>query len=128
MRKSTACLAIALTCLAVRPCGAADHVLAPGEAQRAAAAAAGRRAFDLEAVSAVLATPEALATGRALGVDAERLASTAAALSDAELAELAARARALGTDPVAGLDPDVRQLLIIFLIVAIVILVFQAVD
>jgi hypothetical protein len=51
-----------------------------------------------------------------------------AALSDTELRDLAARAQALEQDPVAGLSSDVNQLLIIFLIVAIVILVLQAVD
>jgi hypothetical protein len=38
------------------------------------------------------------------------------------------RAQALNADPVAGLDQDIRTLLVIFLIVAIVILVLQAVD
>jgi hypothetical protein len=51
-----------------------------------------------------------------------------ATLSDAELRDLAVRARALEQDPAAGLSSDVNQLLIIFLIVAIVILVLQAVD
>ena len=37
-------------------------------------------------------------------------------------------AEALQSDPVAGLDDDIKTLLIIFLIVAIVILVLQAVD
>ena len=54
--------------------------------------------------------------------------AAAATLSDAELAELAARAAALQSDPIAALDSDIVMLLKIFLIVAIVILVLQAVD
>jgi hypothetical protein len=56
------------------------------------------------------------------------LQSGLAALSSTELRQLAERAAALRGDPAAGLSSDVNTLLIIFLVVAIVILVLQAVD
>ena len=90
-------------------------------------AAAGRQA-DLRALDAVLASPQAGQAMEALGQDRERLRQGVLALSDAELRNLAVRAKALQADPTAGLSGDVNQLLIIFLIVAIVILVLKAVD
>jgi hypothetical protein len=129
MRSKWILAAVAVAFLASRRAGAEDHLLPAGAAQQAAAAAAAERGRDLADVAAALATPEARAAAQRLGQDADRLADAATTLSDAELADLAARARALGRDPVAGdLDPTIRQLLIIFLIVAIVILVFQAID
>ena len=62
-----------------------------------------------------------------MGVDLPTLKGAAASLSGDELRDLAARASALGTDPAAGLSRDVDQLLVVFLIVAIVILVIKAV-
>jgi hypothetical protein len=76
----------------------------------------------------VLSAPEAAAAAAAAGTSVAELRGALSTLSDGELRDLAARASALSSDPVAGLDPDVKQLLVIFLIVAIVILVFQAVD
>jgi hypothetical protein len=64
-----------------------------------------------------------------VGADVDALRRAAPTLTDAELREVAARAAALDQDPVAGVsDHDIRWLLYIFLIVAIVILVIQAVD
>ena len=129
MRKSLAVLAaiLTITTLAV-PAPAQQHVVAPEAAQARLAEAAEQRARQLAVVDSILATPEASAAAAALGQDTGRLRAALPALSDAELSDLAARAEALQADPVAGLDSDIRQLLIIFLIVAIVILVFQAID
>jgi len=64
-----------------------------------------------------------------VGANLEDLRGATAALSDADLRDLATRAAALQADPVAGVsDNDIRWLLYIFLIVAIVILVIKAVD
>ena len=49
-------------------------------------------------------------------------------LDDRDLADLATRARTLRLDPRAGIDKDIHDLLVLFLIIAIVILVLQAVD
>ena len=74
-----------------------------------------------------LATPEAAQAASSVGVDIASVRATVPSLSDAELADLSTRAAALEGDPVAGLDHDIKLLLEIFLIVAIVILVLRAV-
>jgi hypothetical protein len=79
-------------------------------------------------VDRVLSSPRAEAAAAAVGADLGRVRAAVATLSDEDLADVAARAAALQTDPVAALDSDIRTLLMIFLIVAIVILVLQAVD
>ena len=79
-------------------------------------------------VDRVLSSSAAASAASALGTDIGRVRAALPALSDAELQDLARRATALDADPVAGLDDDIRTLLIIFLIVAIVIMVLKAVD
>jgi hypothetical protein len=75
-------------------------------------------------VDQALSSPEAAVAASALGVDLGRLGASTPALSDEELRDLAARAAALGSDPVAGaMDRDVKLLVMILLIVAIVALV-----
>jgi hypothetical protein len=110
------------------PARAGDHLIgAPQAEQRLLERSAARRA-DQQAVEGVLATPQAAAAAAAVGADLARVRAGVATLSDADLAELAARAAALQKDPVAALDSDIKLLLMIFLIVAIVVLVLQAVD
>jgi hypothetical protein len=130
MRTSLAVLAAGLivTSAVAAPARAQQHVVPPEAAQARLAEAAAQRAHQLAVVDAVLSSPEAVAAAASLGQDAQRLRAAVPALGDQELRDLAARAEALQADPVAGLDSDIRQLLIIFLIVAIVILVLQAVD
>jgi hypothetical protein len=127
MKRLLACL-VGVVVLSTPPARAAEHLVAGAEVASALQAAAGRRAQALARLEGVLAAPEAAGAAARVGASVAELRSGLASLSDAELQDLALRAAALETDPVAGLDPDVRQLLIIFLIVAIVILVFQAVD
>ena len=116
-----------LACAAV-PARAAEHLVATGEIEARLAAADQGRQADLAGLEHFLASPAAERGARALGQDSRAVSRSLQALSDAELRDLAARAQALEQDPVAGLSSDVNQLLIIFLIVAIVILVLQAVD
>jgi hypothetical protein len=127
MRKCLAVLLVAALLPAHRAFSE-EHLLAPVAAQARLREAAAARARDLAVVDQVLATPEAAAAAARLGADMGRLRAAVPSLSDAEVRDLASRAAALRTDPVAGLDSDIRQLLVIFLIVAIVILVLQAVD
>ena len=89
----------------------------------------GKRQGDLAFVDRVLSSPQAAAAARSVGADLDAVRRAAPTLTDAELREIAARAAALDRDPVAGVsDSDIRWLLYIFLIVAIVILVIKAVD
>ncbi len=124
-------------CLAVLPLAAllagdaaqaADHLVSLRDAEARLAQAEAERQRDLGQVDRLLATPDARRAAGRVGADVEKLRASLPALSDADLHDLAQRAAALESDPVAGLDQDIRLLLIIFLIVAIVILVLQAVD
>jgi hypothetical protein len=108
--------------------GAGEHLVGREAFAARLAAAAAQRDVDLAALERALDTPAARAAAARIGVDLHSVRGAAAHLSTAELADLASRARALDVDPGAGIDPDVRELLVIFLIVAIVILVLQAVD
>ena len=106
----------------------AEHVVSPRAIDGILADAARQRQTDLATVTRTLSSPAARSVER-LGLDVAAARRALAGLTDAELADLAARARALDVDPAAGrLRQDTEDLLVIFLIVAIVILVLKAVD
>lgn len=128
MRKTLTVLSIALASLVAGQAMAADHVVSPEAAQQRMQDAAAAREQGLATLDRALSSPEAARAAASVGADTGALRAALPTLSDAEIADLAQRAAALDTDPVAGLDQDIRTLLIIFLIVAIVILVLQAVD
>jgi hypothetical protein len=122
-------VASALALVAAHRAQAGEHLVTTAAAQARLAEAEAARSNDLSLVDRVLATPEAAAAARVVGADLEAVRRAAPTLSDAELRDLAVRAAALEADPVAGIsDHDLRWMLYIFLIVAIVILVLQAVD
>ena len=127
MRTSLAVAAVMLAILSAPPAFTQDHLLSRDTAQARLAAAAAERRHALDAVDRLLATPEAGRAASSVGVDIAAVRATVPSLGDAELADLSARAAALEADPVAGLDHDIKLLLEIFLIVAIVILVLRAV-
>jgi hypothetical protein len=127
IRKLAIVALAALPLLAAGPALAQDHVVNSQDMAARLSAAQASRQHDLAAVDRFLVSPEAQAAAASVRADARRLRDGLGALSDQDLAQLAARADALA-DPVAGLDQDIRTLLVIFLIVAIVILVLQAVD
>jgi hypothetical protein len=126
MKKSLALAAAAA--LLSGPVSAQDHLLGRETAQSRLTTAAAERRLELAAVDRVLATPDAAQAASSVGVDIAAVRAAVPALSDAELADLSVRVAALDSDPVAGLDRDIKLLLEIFLIVAIVILVLRAVD
>jgi hypothetical protein len=129
MRKSLAVLAVLTALLASDRAFAGDHLLTAAAAQARLAEAEAARQGDLALLDGVLSSPEAAAAAKAVGADLDDVRRAAPTLSDAELRDLAARAAALEADPVAGVsDHDLRWLLYIFLLVAIVILVLKAVD
>jgi hypothetical protein len=107
---------------------AQDHLLGRDAARDRLAAATQDRRQALDTVDRALATPDAARAASSVGVDIAAVRAAVPALSDAELADISARAAALESDPVAGLDHDIKLLLEIFLIVAIVILVLRAID
>ena len=107
---------------------AQDHLLSRDAARDRLAAATQDRRQALDTVDRALATPDAARAASSVGVDIAAVRAAVPALSDAELADVWQRAAALDSDPVAGLDHDIKLLLEIFLIVAIVILVLRAID
>jgi hypothetical protein len=128
MRKTLTVLSLALASFVAGQAMAGDHVVSPAAAQQRLQEASAERERGLATLDQALANPEIARAAATVGADASALRAALPTLSDAEIADLAQRAAALDTDPVAGLDQDIRTLLIIFLIVAIVILVLQAVD
>lgn len=127
IRKSLAGLLVAAA-ISSLPASAEDHLVSPEAASARLAEAATLRERQLALLDRTLSSPAAAQAVAALGTDIGRVRAALPALSDAELKDLATRAAALDMDPVAGMDADIRTLLIIFLIVAIVILVLKAVD
>jgi hypothetical protein len=107
--------------------GAAELV-SQQEMRSALRAAASQRSTDIETIDAVLVSPAVREEAKRLGANVNDLRTALPTLNDAELRDLAARAEALKSDPTAGLSSDANDLLVIFLIVAIVILVLKAVD
>lgn len=131
MRKTVAAVAMALAMafVAADRSLAVDHLVTTAEAQARLAEAESARQHDLALVDRVLSSPEAEAAARSVGADLDGARRAIPTLSDSELRDLAVRAAALEGDPVAGVsDHDLRWLLYIFLLVAIVILVLKAVD
>jgi hypothetical protein len=121
-------LALAAAALLSGNALAQDHLLSRDAARDRLTAAVQDRRHQLDTVDHVLATPEAARAASSVGVDIDGVRAAVPALSDTELADLSVRAAALESDPVAGLDSDIKLLLEIFLIVAIVLLVIKAVD
>ena len=107
---------------------AEEHLVSPEAASARLAEAAAARARDQAILEAVLATPAANRAAASVGAELSVVRDAIPTLSDSELRDLARRVEALRTDPAAGLDHDVQQLLVVFLIVAIVILVIKAID
>jgi hypothetical protein len=127
MRKSLASLLVVAGFASI-PAYPQDHLVSTDAASARLAEAAARRDRQIGVLDRALSSSQAASMASTLGTDIGRVRAALPALSDAELQDLSARAAALDTDPVAGLDDDIRTLLIIFLVAAIVILVLQAVD
>ena len=128
MRRTLALLAAAATLLSCPAGEAADHIAAPAAVEARLAEAAARRAENLATVDGLLATPLARDAAASLGADVGALRAAVPSLSDAELSDLAARAAALEADPVAGMDRQMRLLIMIGLILVIIIMVLAIVD
>ncbi len=128
IRKILALLALtAVPLLAAGQALAQDHVVTTQDLSARLGAAETARQRSLGTVDRFLGSSSAVSAAASVHADMGRLRAGLGSLSDPELAGLAARVDALQADPVAGLDQDIRTLLIIFLIVAIVILVLRAV-
>lgn len=116
-----------LTTASTPMASAVDRVVPPIESARCLAAAAAAPAADIASVRNVLSTPQAARAMRVMGANANEVRAGVATLSTSELQDLAARVRAVDIDPAAGVSSEVNNLLVVFLVVAIVVLVLSAV-
>ena len=101
---------------------AQEHVITPELVQQRLVDAATQRDSDLAAVRIALSSPGAARAAGVLGVDLASVQSRLGTLNDGELHELAARAAALDSDPVAGALTR-RQLYIGLIALAVILLV-----
>jgi phage-related tail protein len=118
---------VALLLMAGRPVGAQEHLATGPQVAARVAEKAAERERNLATLNAALGSDAAAKAAAAFGTDPSQLKMGLSHLGDAELRDLAGRASRLQQDPVAGLDHEVNELLIIFLIVAIVVIVLRAV-
>ncbi len=114
--------------LVTAPLRAQDHLVSSSDVNARLAASTAARALDRDAVEQLLARPETEVVAKALGTDVGRVKAAVASLDDRELADLAVRAAALERDPAAGHERWMNDFLVIFLVVAIVVLVLNAVN
>lgn len=104
---------------------AQTHVVSPGDFERAAVAASADRQHNLETVTGFLSSPRVAKALTDASLDPAQLKTAVSALSDQELARLAARAEHLQADFAGGFSN--RDLLILILGFAILILIIVAV-
>lgn len=129
MRKSLAVLAAAAAFLSL-PAGraaAGDHIATADAVQSRLSEAATQRAQNVATVQEVLSTPIAVDAAASVGADLDRVRAGVSRLSDAELSDLAARASALQSDPVAGALTSNQRLLVTIALVLIVIILVLAI-
>lgn len=84
------------------PVRAEEHLLSQEAARQRLLETARTRQDDLKALTALIGSAEGAAVLSSAGLDSARVGASLQALNDAELRELAQRASALQTDPVAG--------------------------
>jgi hypothetical protein len=128
MRTRLALIPVALLALSAGFAAADDHLVTSEAVQSRLTEAAAQRAQDLAAVDTALASPLAQEAASTVGADLGRLRAGVPTLSDSELRDLATRASVLQSDPVAGMDRQMRLLVMIGLILVIIILLLAILD
>jgi hypothetical protein len=120
----------ALTATLAAPQGlsaqASEHVVSPAELQKAAADASRARQQNRETLNEFFSSEKARQALKSAHTDPEQVRNAVAVLNDAELAQLASRAKKAQTDFAAGSIND-RDLLIILVAIAALILIIVAV-
>ena len=127
MRMRVILFGLGIALIAVGRAGAGEHLVTQEAVQGRLVEGPAARTRDIAAVDRLLSSAPATKAARRLGVPVSHVRAALPTLSDGDLVDLAARAKTLEMDPAAGLSHDVNQLLIIFLIVALVILLIKAV-
>ena len=127
MMKVCAVLMTAVILVSAVPVRAADHLVAPGTVSASMAQAAAERAQHLATLDELLASPRAARAAELAGADVGNVRGALASLSNDEARDLAARAQALQSDPVAGLH-EVEDVLGIALLVVLIIFIVDRID
>ena len=104
---------------------AQQHVVSPTDIHKELVNATDRRIQDRRKVNDLFSSEEAERALRGAGMDPGQVRPAVATLSDAELAQLAARSERLQADFAAGRLSN-RELLIIILVLAAVVLIIVA--
>lgn len=125
-RFTSAASLIAL-CTVPTPMLAQNHVVSPADLQQRAVDATQNRERNSEALNKALGTAAAQKALGAANLDSKQVKNAIANLSDAELAQLAARADKAQNDFAAGRISD-RDLLLILVGIAALILIIVAVN
>ncbi len=129
-QSARAVLAVVLVALFAIPqslmAQAAVHVVAPAELQAQAMAASQARRHNLDTVREFLSGSRAEKALRAAHIDPQQVTKSVSRLSDAELAQLAARAQKSQANFAAGTLSD-RDLILVILGIAALILIIVAV-
>ena len=107
------------------PAGASEHLATPDAVKARIQGAQAARQEDIASLDTFLSSEAGGRAAARAGQDPSRLREAIASLSDQELHDLALRTARLKTDPAAGLTHDVEELLIIFLIVALVVIIIK---
>lgn len=127
LRMITACILVAIFTIPQSLLAQAQmHVVSPGDLQQQLLAAKETRQSNLETLQRFLSTPIAEKAIASLHADARQISTAISSLSDAELANLAARANKAQADFAAGNIND-HDLLIILIAVLALILIIVAV-
>ena len=123
---TAAVLAAAFTVPPTMLAQAPDHLVSPSALQQAAVNASNARQQNAEALQKFLSSPEAQKALESARMNPREVNKAVSGLSDHELAQLAQRANRAQSDFAAG-DIDNRDLLIILVAIAALILIIVAV-
>jgi hypothetical protein len=105
---------------------AVDHLVSPSDLQKAAVGASQRRQQNLDTLRTFLSSDKATKAMKSAHMNPQQVTEAVGSLNDEELAQLATRANTAQNDFAAG-NLDNRELLIILVAVAALILIIVAV-
>jgi hypothetical protein len=101
---------------------AADHVITPAELERALVDQAQARQLQIDRINTFFSTEVARQALQSASIDPQKVEQAVASLSDAELAQLTAKATQVQNDFVAG-QLTGGQLVIIIVVLAVVLII-----
>lgn len=122
MKRVIAAFLVAASLASADSAAAGGHLVRSADIDKALVEAGEKAAADRQRLQEAVSRPEAEATAQRLGVDARRLRTAVASLSDEEVRDLTARAERLQSDPAAtGSNSELLTLLLIILLVIVIL-------